>query len=112
MWICPDHTNPEGWTPLQAGLPDPQPGPTHISCKHLSFQQRGTWFSHLPSASALWTPTALLTLAVPSLPGMGSEDEGAVCTQARHTAYLHFSGCSSRLLLKSRDIFASRPMPK
>lgn len=31
---------------------------------------------------------------------------------AAFTLYLHFFGCSSLLLLNSREIFASRPMPK
>lgn len=59
------------------------------------------------------TPMAPSILMAP--PGAGTGEPGVhVFPQGNLgvTANLHFLGCSSRLLLNSREIFASRPMPK
>lgn len=71
---------------------------------------------NLPQEGGGGDPKAPGSLMVPLSGGRARESTcfsqgnlggGGVCS-----ANLHFLGCSSRLLLNSREIFASRPMPK
>lgn len=89
-------------TLLHTGLPDPNLAPpTSHSSTCLSDNRAPSFHIRLLPRHCAHPP-----------PRWRCREEEARTQGAGGHTYLHFSGCSSRLLLKSREIFASRPMPK